>query len=87
MVQKLIILKKAGHSYRHLKTKRITTLKTVYPYGLNEKINRTIKSINKEIIVLNFLSLKRMHGRMRGTKYMSSSNLKGRKFVIKLNKY
>ena len=41
MVQKLIILKKAGHSYRHLKTKRITTLKTVYSYGLNEKINHT----------------------------------------------
>ena len=39
------------------------------------------------MVGLSFTPLKRIYGRIRGTKYISCNNLDGREFIFKLNRY
>ena len=68
-------------------TKWIKTLRTTYPYGLNDKINDDIKSTSNEVVDLNFPFLKQMYSIMWRTKYISTNSLNRREFVFNLNRY
>jgi len=65
----------------------ITTLRTAYPYGLNDRIGDNLSRNDVTSVGSKFPPLSRKYSRIRGIKHSKVNKISGKDFLHQLNRY